>query len=113
MRSVRPSARPDVTVVTTARVSHQEDLAARRKKYLLAQLLRLTFLMFATLAPVSVPVKILLMAAAVVLPWMGVVAANGRPVVDRKRNSALIDGPAVEVVARPALGGARVIDAEP
>ena len=111
MRSrVRPA---DVTVVTTARVSHQDDLAVRRKKYLVAQFARLTFLMAATLAPVSMPVKVLLIAMAVVLPWMGVVAANGKPVIDRTRSAALLDGPAVETIPVPALERSRVIDAEP
>ena len=64
--------------------------------------------LLAVALPVPLWAKLVLIVGAFVLPWMGVVAANAGPVVERRsRSSALVDRP--EVV-RIALEPGRDVD---
>lgn len=61
----------------------------------------------AVLLPVPVVVKLLLIAAALVLPWLGVVGANAGPSLERRASTdALLERP-----ARIAIEPGRDIDA--
>lgn len=100
--------------VTTAQRSHSEDIALRTRRYILTQLVRVVCIALAALLPVALPFRLLFIAGAVILPWLGVVSANAGPVVDRKRSANLIDR--VELTeaepVRRSIEPGRVIDAE-
>lgn len=107
MRNDRPSS--EVTVVTAARLSHSDDISLRQRRYVLTQSARIVCVLLATLLPVSLVWKGLLMVGAVGLPWFGVVMANAGPTVGRRRRTALVDRQ-VEQPVRIALEPGRVID---
>jgi hypothetical protein len=82
----------ETVVVTTAGRSGTDDRRRRQRRYAQMQALRLVCFVLAVLLPVPLGVKLVLVAAALVLPWMGVVTANGGPKVERgPRPSSLID----------------------
>ena len=97
------------TVVTSARMSHSDDIALRQRRYVLLQSLRIVCVIAAVLLPVALPWKGLLMVGAVALPWFGVVMANAGPTVRRRRRTALLE-PVVDEPVRIALEPGRVID---
>lgn len=107
------SARPEIVSVTSAGLSHTDDIALRQRRYVLMQSLRIVCVVLATALPVALPFKGLLLVGAVALPWFGVVMANAGPTVGRKRGPAT-----VELLAEPqpaervAITSTRVIDAE-
>jgi hypothetical protein len=99
----------DPVVVTTAGRSGSEDRRLRQRRYAQTQAVRLLCFLLAVALPVPLWAKLLLIVGAFVLPWMGVVAANAGPVVDRRpRPTALVDR--AEPV-RIALEPGRDIDA--
>ena len=103
-------------LVTTARISHSDDIDLRERRYLITQAVRLTCVVLGVLLPVSVPVKLLFFTGAVWLPWFGVVAANAGPPVSRRRPSAIVEGRLAEAFpeepVRIAIEPGRVVDAE-
>jgi hypothetical protein len=103
---------PAVAVVTTARLSHTEDIALRQRRYILTQSARMVCILLAALLPVPLPYKGLFILGAVLLPWFGVVMANAGPTVARKKKTALRDGPVRQSAPYVALEPGRVIDAE-
>ncbi len=89
---VQPTRPDQPVVVTTAARSGTDDRRLRQRRYALMQGIRLVSFVLAVVLPVALPFKLALMAAALVLPWMGVVSANGGPRRDRQaRPSALVD----------------------
>jgi hypothetical protein len=98
-------------VVTTAGLSHTDDMKLRQRRYLLTQAVRVACVLLAVLLPVAPVWKIGFIAASVVLPWVGVVAANAGPTVARRRPTAVVSTP-VQEPARVAIEPGRVIDAE-
>ncbi len=50
------------------------------------------------------------MLGAVALPWFGVVMANAGPTVSRKKQTSLVERPAVAEPLRIAIEPGRVID---
>lgn len=100
------------TVVTTAGMSGTEDRLLRQRRYLITQGIRVACFVLAVTLPVPLWAKLLLIVGAFALPWIGVVAANGGPTVQRaKDRSAMVDhsdgaGPLV-------LDPHRTIDQEP
>ncbi len=108
MRQVRSTG--EVTVVTSAGLSHSEDIALRQRRYVLSQSLRVVCVVLAALLPVSPVFKGLLVAGAVLLPWFGVVMANAGPTVQRARPTAMVARPPVEQPLRIAIEPGRVID---
>lgn len=104
-----------VATVTTAGLSHSDDLRLRQRRYLGSQAVRIVCVVLAVLLPVPVWAKLLLFAGAVALPWFGVVMANAGPVVTRPRKSAIVERlpPGLaEPTLRLALEPGRVVDAE-
>lgn len=97
---------PD-TRITTAGMGHAADLRLRRRRYLLTQGVRVVCVLLAVLLPVAPHWKIGFIALSVVLPWVGVVAANAGPTVERRRRTAVLTTP---LPTRPALEPGRVIE---
>lgn len=98
-------------IVTSARLSHTEDIALRQRRYVLTQSLRIVCVILAAMLPVSLPWKGVLIVGAVALPWFGVVMANAGPTVGRRRRkSSLMDRPAPEEPVRIEIEPGRIID---
>ena len=97
--------------VTSAGLSHTEDMRVRTRRYLLTQAVRVACVLLAVLLPVPVVWKIGFIAGSIVLPWFGVVAANAGPTVERSRRTAAVPVP-LEPIALVALEPGRVIDAD-
>ena len=107
---------PEVTVVTTAGRSHSDDISLRQRRYVLTQSLRIACVLLATLLPVALAWKGVLIVGAVALPWFGVVMANAGPTVQRRRRrTAIVDRgpqPGADVPLRLSIEPGRVLDAE-
>lgn len=102
-------------LVTSAVRSHSDDLAYRERRYIATQSVRVACLVGATVLPLAMWGRGLLIAGAVVLPWMGVVAANA-PTIAKRRRSAVVAGGGGELVRLEpgaARAGATVLDQEP
>jgi uncharacterized membrane protein len=97
--------------VTTMGRGKAEDRRLRTRRYLISQGIRLACVLLAVLLPVAPFWKIALIAGSIVLPWLGVVAANAGPTVERRRSSAVVATPAVAVPIT-AIEPTRVIDAD-
>jgi hypothetical protein len=110
VRHDRPS--PEVAVVTSAHLSHTDDITLRQRRYVLTQSVRIACVVLATMLPVPLVWKGVLMLGAIGLPWFGVVMANAGPTVSRKRSTSLMTRPAVAEPVRIALEPGRVIDQE-
>jgi hypothetical protein len=98
------AAREETVVVTSAGRSGTDDRKLRQRRYLVTQVVRISCFVLAVALPVPLGVKLVLIVAAFTLPWMGVVAANAGPVVQRTK------GPSAMMAAagRPErLQGAR------
>ena len=111
MRFDRPT--PEVAMVTSAHLSHSDDLKLRQRRYMLTQAVRMGCVVLATLLPVSLTWKGVLMVGAVALPWFGVVMANAGPTLQRHRKTSVVARSADQPVAQPvriALEPGRVID---
>lgn len=82
------------TVITTAGRSGSEDRRLRQRRYAITQGVRVTCFVLAVALPVPLGLKLALIVGALVLPWVGVVSANGGPTVEkRERPTALVDRP--------------------
>lgn len=109
-RSVKVTPKPEVHSVTSAGLSHTDDIALRQRRYVITQSARIACVALAALLPVSLPVKGVFMVGAVMLPWFGVVMANAGPTVSRRKGPVLLPhAEAVEPV-RIAIEPGRVID---
>jgi hypothetical protein len=100
---------PEVTVVTSAALSHTDDIALRQRRYILTQSMRIACVILATMLPVPLAWKGVLIAGAVGLPWFGVVMANAGPTLNRRRSTAMLER-TVEEPVRLALDPGRTID---
>ena len=102
--------------VTTARLSHTDDIALRERRYVATQMVRVVCVVLGVALPVPVPVKLLLFLGAVCLPWFGVVMANAGPTVSRRRKTAIVDGSLTETLPEPplrlAIEPGRVVDGD-
>ncbi|GGS56301.1 hypothetical protein GCM10010156_13590 [Planobispora rosea] len=67
---------PQVHQVTDARPSLSEDIGRRERNYLIKMGIRLICLVLAFTVPAPMPVKILLFAGAIFLPYVAVIGAN-------------------------------------
>lgn len=113
----KPGARhdrtePTVAVVTSAHLSHTDDIALRQRRYVLMQSLRILCVVLATALPVALVWKGVFVFGAVALPWFGVVMANAGPTVSRGKKTSLVGAPPVTEPVRIAIEPGRVIDAE-
>ena len=98
--------------VTTAGLSGTEDRHLRQRRYAITQLIRVSCFVLAVALPVPLWAKLVLIVGAFTLPWMGVMAANAGPTVQRPRPTALLDDEVVVEPLRIALEPGRVIDQE-
>lgn len=99
--------------VTTARLSHTDDIALRERRYMITQSSRLLCVLLGVALPIPIWAKLLFFVGAVVLPWMGVVAANAGPTIGRAKETAIATGLAQTVDEPPerlAIEPGRVID---
>jgi len=107
---VSSTRNPETVVVTTAGRSHTDDRMLRQRRYMFTQLARISCFVLAVALPVPLWAKLGLIVGAVALPWMGVVAANAGPSVERgKGPTAIIQRP-VEQPERIAIEPGRVVD---
>ena len=106
------SATPAVASITSARLSHSDDISLRQRRYVMTQSVRIICVILATALPVSVVWKVVFILGAVVLPWFGVVMANAGPTVSRKAKTHQYSAPVAAQPIRIALEPGRVIDAE-
>ncbi len=103
---------PAVASITSARLSHSDDISLRQRRYVLTQGVRILCVVLATALPVSVVWKVVFILGAVALPWFGVVMANAGPTAKSKdERNALLQRP-VEEPVRLAIEPGRVIDAD-
>ena len=79
------------------------------RRYAYTQAVRVACLILAVLLPVPIWAKLLLMVGALVLPWLGVVAANGGPTREKPEENALV---ARQEPIRLQLDEGRTIDQE-
>lgn len=107
----REHSEAPVSIVTTAHLSHTEDIALRQQRYVIMQSMRLVCIVLATALPLPIVLRALLLVGAIALPWFGVVMANAGPTVPRKRKTALRATPGA-TQAVTAIEPGRVIDAE-
>jgi hypothetical protein len=103
--------RRETVRVTSAGLSHSDDLRLRQRRYLLTQGVRVACVLLAVLLPVEPHWKIGFILLSVALPWFGVVAANAGPTVDRRRPTAVVPAP-LDAPVVLALEPGRVIDAD-
>lgn len=103
---------PEVAVVTAARLSHSDDIRLRQRRYIVTQSVRAACVVLATMLPVSLFWKGVLILGALALPWFGVVMANAGPTVSRRRKTALVERelPVVDEATRLAIDPGKVID---
>lgn len=93
-------------LITSAPKSRFQQLDDRRRRYLISMGIRTVCLLLAIVVPYA-PVRILLVVAAIALPWMSVVGANGP--LGRDPGSPVAFRPE----SRPALNpGTRSADSE-
>ena len=106
----------DVVTVTTARLSHTDDIALRERRYVRTQLVRVVCVILGVSLPIPVVFRLLLFVGAVLLPWFGVVMANAGPTVSRKKKTAIIGDELTDtlppVPLRIAIEPGRVVDAQ-
>lgn len=103
----------EVVSVTTARLSHSDDIALRERRYVAMQMVRVACVLVGAFVPAPMPVKLLIFSGAVFLPWFGVVMANAGPTVERAKPTALVErGSLDQPVQRIAIEPGRVVDAE-
>lgn len=69
--------RESVHTVTDARRPMSEDIRYRQRRYLLHMSIRTVCLILAVVAPMPLALRVVLVAAAIVLPYFAVVLANG------------------------------------
>jgi hypothetical protein len=70
-----------VHLVTTARRPHSEEISGRARRYLISMGIRTVCLVLAIFV-LDGWLRLIAIAAAIVLPWFAVVLANAGPVID-------------------------------
>ncbi len=98
------------TVVTSAGLSGTADRKLRQRRYVITQAIRVSCFVLAVALPVPLWAKLVLIVGAFTLPWIGVVAANAGPTVQRGQKNAMIEHPAAPL--RIAIEPGRTIDGD-
>ena len=80
-----PPRRTQATVITEAEPSYDEQLHARKKRYMIMMSMRVPCLILATLLYQTPWLAILVIAISIPLPWAAVLIANDRPVRKAKK----------------------------
>jgi len=91
-----------VHLVTSARRAHSEELSERTRRYLISMAIRTVCVVLAIFV-VHGPLRLVAIAAAVILPWLAVVVANAGPVDDEEQ-------PEFVEASRPQIEGGATID---
>src|SRR6476469_9859132 len=81
----QPPRRAQATLITEADPSYDEQLKARRKRYVIMMSMRVPCLILATLLYQTPWLAILVIAISIPLPWMAVLIANDRPARKAKK----------------------------
>ena len=89
---------PETVVVTSAGLSGTEERHQRMRRYFITQAVRAVSFLLAVALPLPIWGKLAFVLAALVLPWMGVVAANGGPSREKARETAMVDHEDAEAV---------------
>jgi len=76
---LRRVQQPKVHLVTAARRSRYEDIAARQRQYLIRMFIRTIAVVLAFFAPLPVWGRVLAIALGLVLPMIAVTSANAGP----------------------------------
>src|SRR3954462_12180569 len=82
MVRLRGRPNPTVHVVTQARRSRYDDIAARQKRYLISMAIRTAAVLVAFFAPIPMWARAFAIVAGLVLPWVSVTSANAGPLPD-------------------------------
>lgn len=91
-----------VQAITTARSSRYAYIEDRQRRYLITMGVRVVFFLSAILLPVNGIVRVLLIVASLVMPWVAVIVANGeQPPPKAPGAMRPLDLPALES-ARPS-----------
>lgn len=90
--------RADPTIITAAEPSYDEQLSARRKRYVITMGTRVPLLIAATLLYQHLWIAIPLLLISIPLPWVAVLLANDRPARDFK-NKAKVKVPLPGVIS--------------
>lgn len=106
----RRTAASDPHLVTSAPLSREQDRRVRQRRYFVLQGFRVLCIAVQAF-PLPGWARIVLIVAAVCLPWMGVVQANAGPSQVVSRRPAATAAPE-EPVVRTALAAPRVIDGD-
>ncbi|HEY5457649.1 MAG TPA: DUF3099 domain-containing protein [Acidothermaceae bacterium] len=111
-RRVRDRAQDDdspVYLVTAAQPGHSQEMSGRLRRYLISMTVRVVFLVLAIFLFTGW-LRVVGIAAAVVLPWIAVVMANAGPVGDGAQPEFVstdrigIDGPPVTQIGHSTEG---------
>jgi hypothetical protein len=81
----------DPVVVTSAGLSGTDERQQRMRRYFITQLVRAISFLLAVALPVPIWGKLLFVVGALVLPWMGVVAANAGPAKSKVGETAMVE----------------------
>ena len=84
------SRRAEPTLITAAETSYEEQLSARRKRYMITMASRVPLLILATAFYQHLWIAIPLLLISIPLPWIAVLIANDRPA--RKRVDKVVPG---------------------
>lgn len=99
--------------VSNAARSHSEDLAERTRRYVITQSVRVICFVGAVALPLPLWLRLVLIGAGMILPLMGVVAANAGPIVERPRKlTTQLPRAESPVIAPAQIESSRVIDHE-
>lgn len=99
------------TVVTTAGLSGTQDRQLRQRRYAITQLCRVSCFLLAVTLPLPLWAQLVFIVGAFVLPWMGVMAANAGPTIQKDHGNAIVERLDAEPL-RIAIEPGRTIDQE-
>ena len=109
MRDRAQEGDPPVYLVTAARPGHSQEMSGRLRRYLISMTIRVVCLVLAIFFFTGW-LRLVGVAAAVVLPWIAVVMANAGPVADGEQprfvsaDQTSIDGPPVSSIGHSTEG---------
>lgn len=75
----RGSGRDEVSVITQARPSYEDEFRSRRRRYVIMMLMRLPCLVLAAALYHTPWLALLIILVSIPLPWMAVLIANDGP----------------------------------
>jgi hypothetical protein len=101
--------REQVSVITAAEPSYDEQFRARRRRYVIMMAMRIPFLIAAALTYQTPWLAISLIVVSVPLPWCAVLIANDRPARSRRPAAPTL----VNHERALAPGGREIVDEEP